>query len=341
MVEGSIGSGESCALRLSDPMITPRHARLERVAGLWHLSQEAVASPTLINGRAIELGTRSQLVPGDVVTMGTARLRVGGEPPARRGVDPRNDPALQIWADQLAERGDAYGHRLLEGLPPDLACLGVDVERARQVTPDWLHGALVGIALRSADLRLLYRLCESPAGETIEKIAVPVAARAGEEEERARDVLQVLAATRPPRLHRLDFGWLHQDTELLGAQRDWHSVSRRVPLEGSIHSAVRRAGRPRITILRTAPGWPAVGTRIDLDAIGGPGWGWVAQDPDEPLERTLGAGSSRVHILAPEGGATAVMGASIIINGNPTAHGVLVHGDLVEGPLFAFRFEED
>jgi len=342
VVEGDIGSDESCALRLTDPMITPRHARLERVDGQWHLSQVAIASPTLVNDRVIDLGTRSRLEVGDVVQMGTARFRVGGEPPSRQGVDPRDASARLIWADQLAERGSSIGAQLLEGRAPDLALYGLDAA-ADGVTPEWLEGALIGAVFRECDLAVAGRLLAGPAGATIERIRIPIASHAGSEQDRARQVLQALAAIRPPRLRVLEFGWLHERTELRGAERDWKAIARRIPLEGSVHQAVRRAGRPRAMILRGSPWWPAVGTCLELESVGGPdeGRGWVTHDPEEPLMHQIGTESTRVHLFARAGGPAMIVGQKISINGSAARHGVLAHGDLVEGPHFAFRFEED
>ena len=286
MRDGIIGSDEACTLRLSDPMITSRHARLERVDGDWFLSQVAVASPTFINQTAIEPGLRTSIHEGDLITMGTARFLVGGEPPAR---------------DPLTESGS---------------------------------GTLTGVSFRQADLKGLERMCSESTGNTLERVdfSLLTTEEGGRsEEETARCVLQILAATRPPRLRHLTLGWLHENTQLRGAERDWAAVARRVPLEGAIHAAVRRAGRARMTMLRSSAPWPPIGACVELAGV-------VSHDGARPW-RTTGVPS--VH--AALGRASVIFGKDLVINGSRRHSGSqpLVHGDLVEGPDFAFRFEED
>lgn len=351
--EGIVGSDPSCVLQLHDPMITPRHARVLCKDGFWYVGGIAAAAATWINDVATLPGEAVQLARGDVVRFGNARFCFGGEPRAREGVDPRDERSRLIWADRLAEEGDPLGVHVLKQREPDdeLFERWVSGEDFPLVT-EWTEHVLTGLTVRNLDQGRLRSLLSSHFADGLERLTVMIATMANhgdQEEEETRNLLQSLALTRPPRLRKLELGWLHQATDLARAQRDWSAVARRIPLEGSAQNAFKSVGLARFTMIRSPPWWPAEGTTTPVQ----PGRfrrirpgramvdGQVFVDPLEP------EGKSMVVFSHRPGHATVIHGEGLRINGHgPSAGGLadvatLVNGDLVESPHFAFRFEED
>lgn len=335
MREGVVGTDASCELCLKDPMLTPRHARVVRQDGRWFVGGIAVAAQTTVNGVATIPGQAVRLSVGDIVKMGSARFRFGGEPPARHPVDPADEAAVLIWADELAEAGDQLGARILEGHEPAPGWLPCDEDLVaeRRIVPEWTRGSLSGLTVREISLATLTALLADPAAVALERLTVFFSTiGSGAEGERARSLLQVVAATKPPRLRQLELGWLHQETRLSGAALDWETLARRLPLAGTVQQAFRRAGLPRLTMLRGAPWLPPVGTTVDLREAE-----VEFHNPDHDAElrgfvRFFARQGSGMEIGCEDG---------LQINGAPgESHRVLVHGDLIEAPDFAFRFEE-
>jgi DNA-binding NtrC family response regulator len=74
-----IGSGARVDLRIPDRGVSKRHAQLRIRGGLFVLKDLASTNGTFVNGARIG---RAYLSPGDIVTVGTCRLRFGQRPPA-------------------------------------------------------------------------------------------------------------------------------------------------------------------------------------------------------------------------------------------------------------------
>jgi hypothetical protein len=346
VVEGIIGTAPSCAMRLRDPMLTPEHARVLFREGAWYLGGIAVGSPTLVNARATLPGEAVQLAQGDVVQVGSARFRFGGEPPNRDGVDAKDEVAVAMLGDRLAEAGSPLGLRILEKQSPSPEWLFGFEEQisAGLVTPEWTRGLLTGLTVREVALRHLRMLLADEASVALERLSIAIATcedtspfeQRRPEKERVRALFQMLAETRPPRLRRLELGWIHAD--ISGADRDWRAIARRIPLEGTLDEAHRRAGGGRFTMLRSGGRWPEVGTVTAY--VPGGGWPEVSGaffEAPEAFRRR------RVNFSGEAGKAVEFSTElATTVNGLPSwDRRALVHGDVVEGKEFAFRFEED
>ncbi len=325
LVEGVVGTDESCEIPLHDPMLTPRHARVLTRDGAWYIGGIAAASSTLVNGVPTLPGEAVRLAPGDIVQLGEARFRFGGEPPAREGVDASDEGAVLVHADRLAERGVQLGAKILEGHKPELPGPRVD---EGLVVPEWRRGLLASLVVRELAPRHLREILADETAGALERLSVSVGTPRGSETEGVRAILHVLAETKPPRLRELHLGWLRFVSHEAIA-RDWRAVARRIPLEGAIEDSYFRAGIPRITMLRTTAGWPAVGVATQLVE------NWFGQGTNRV---TLSAGQAHPALL----GVPRHMELSLQINGLPSGpQRRLIHGDLVEAETFAFRFEED
>ncbi|HEX6972677.1 MAG TPA: DUF3662 and FHA domain-containing protein [Limnochordia bacterium] len=74
---GCIGRQEQSELRLSDPKVSRRHARVERGPEGWVIIDLQSTNGTLVNGERIE---RRPLAVGDTVELGATRLEVRDAP---------------------------------------------------------------------------------------------------------------------------------------------------------------------------------------------------------------------------------------------------------------------
>jgi pSer/pThr/pTyr-binding forkhead associated (FHA) protein len=68
-----IGRCSSCDLVLHDPNISRRHVRLSFREGKWILADLNSTNGTYINGVRVQ---RSELLPGDLLALGTEQLQV-------------------------------------------------------------------------------------------------------------------------------------------------------------------------------------------------------------------------------------------------------------------------
>ena len=351
MREGLVGTDSSCELQLRDPMLTPKHARVLQREGDWYVGGIAAASPTRINGVATLPGQAVRLSIGDVVELGSARFRFGGEPPSRIGINAHDETAVLLAGDRLAELGSPLGMRLLETEAPQSSWLPGSEQAISQglVVPEWTRGLLTALSVRQCDLAIVRSILAEEAAVSLERLVVLVATCGPDsEEEWTRGLLQALAVTRPPRLRRLDLGWLHRALAETRVGRDWQAVARRIPLETTLSQAYRIAGNPRITMLRTSPGWPPVGATTPL------------ANPGQVLFGEEQAGDDQIALVRPRSGIRGETGAlfssksgtsflcaelaarDFRLNGFPRDAGEtrLAHGDLVGTERFAFRFEE-
>lgn len=68
----SVGRGNTCDLRLSDPSVSRKHASLVLYEDGWAIEDSGSASGTFLNGQKV---TSPQLLfDGDIITLGATRL---------------------------------------------------------------------------------------------------------------------------------------------------------------------------------------------------------------------------------------------------------------------------
>jgi len=67
-----IGRSVSNTIRINDPTISRRHARLRYYHGQWFIQDQGSAAGLIVNGKRIPAG---QLNPGDIIQLGDTRLR--------------------------------------------------------------------------------------------------------------------------------------------------------------------------------------------------------------------------------------------------------------------------
>lgn len=345
LVEGIIGSDASCEIRLRDPLITPKHARLLKREGAWFIGGVAAMSPTLVNGVATLPGEAVQLAVGDLVELANTRFRFGGEPPMREGVDANSEVAVLMYADALAERGSPVGLRILEKQSPSPSWLpGLEAfVEGGVIVPEWTRGLLTAVQVRELSFGSLRRLLENDAAVALERLTVHLATcetayrwlADKPEQGRLRSFLQLLGVTKPPRLRKLDLGFLHVAPRS-GTERDWDAIARRLPLEGSLGTAYRLAGEPRFTMTRTCEGAPEVGVVTSVRT-------WAREHP--PRMRVVGGvPKEQPPSLGGRDGECAGFGSKedFTLNDWPSWESrQLIHGDVIEAETFAFRFEED
>lgn len=70
-----IGRSPDCALTLSDPTVSRRHAELRRESGRWVVADLGSSNGTRVNGWRVR---RATVVTGDELMLGGARLVLGG-----------------------------------------------------------------------------------------------------------------------------------------------------------------------------------------------------------------------------------------------------------------------
>ncbi|MDP2275594.1 MAG: FHA domain-containing protein [Archangium sp.] len=332
MREGIIGTDASCAWRLTDPMLTPQHARVLTRDDAWYIGGIAAASPTRVNGVATLPGEAVRLSVGDIVQLGSARFRFGGEPPPRTAIDPNDEEAVMVVGDRMAEGGLPLGNRILERQPPSPDWLpGFETALAQaRIVPEWTGGLLTSLTVREYGIPQLKTIFADEAAVSLEQLTLFVATcQEGSEEEAVRSLLQLLAETRPPRLRTLDLGWLHAPLSK-NAGRDWYAVARRIPLEGTLQETHRLAGRMRFTMLREGLGWPALGATAALPFM-----------PDEAATALERRRATMLHANPGQGAGIRTNNLELRINGVlGESSRRLIHGDVVEGDDFTFRFEE-
>ncbi|MFZ5444744.1 MAG: FHA domain-containing protein [Myxococcota bacterium] len=313
VVEGFIGSDASCENHLSDPLLMKRHAQLIHRDGDWYLGGVAIASPTFINGVATPFGEAKRLIEGDLVRMGDSYFRVGGAPPLRGGIDLSDETALARWADEAGEAGDPLAAAWLDREPiEEVLALGdgVRILESTQRLPRVCE-------VRGGEEEVA-ALCLSPAARFIEELEVHVSADGRSELMVLRMVLHAIARAPLPRLETLTFGWLHDDGPMGVVARDFEALRRFLGLRNSFEESFRRAGQPRIVMLRSSEGWPPAGSV-------------------EPLTEDSTFGERLFFLSRRSGVRVSPPGHRHIIHRATP----LVHGDVVEFEEVEFRFEED
>lgn len=204
----------------------------------------------------------------------------------------------------------------------------------------WVNGLLHALTVRECTLSQLRTILADEASVALERLTIHLATfDTRSEEDCARALLRVVAETRPPRLQRLELGLLHEPLAHAGAGRDWQCLARHVPLQGTLQQAYRLAGVKRFTMLRSGTGWPAAGVTsvlVDRQIVQGEP-GERGDHPHQNFsflnENPRSAASVGIRRKRP---------FELRVNGLAGPENRrLIHGDLVEGRDFAFRFEED
>jgi pSer/pThr/pTyr-binding forkhead associated (FHA) protein len=74
----TLGRSRNCDCVLTDPSVSRRHAELHREAGRWLLRDLGSRNGTRVNGA--RLLDEAEVGPGDRVSFGDARFRLGAPP---------------------------------------------------------------------------------------------------------------------------------------------------------------------------------------------------------------------------------------------------------------------
>ncbi|MEL6184546.1 MAG: ATP-binding protein [Myxococcota bacterium] len=101
--EMTIGSAEGCGLRLVDPRVSPRHARIVVEGGEVIIQDLGSPHGTIVNGLRV---AQQALQPGDLLVFGKARLRVAGS------------------SGEVGNEGSTLTRPAVELLPPSLEGIG-------------------------------------------------------------------------------------------------------------------------------------------------------------------------------------------------------------------------
>lgn len=67
-----IGRSAACDIKIPDPSISRKHARLRYYQGQWFIQDQNSAAGLIVNGKKIPAG---QINPGDIIQLGDTRLR--------------------------------------------------------------------------------------------------------------------------------------------------------------------------------------------------------------------------------------------------------------------------
>jgi ABC-type multidrug transport system ATPase subunit len=107
----TIGRAEDNDVVLADPQVSRRHARMERVAGTWWLTDLGSRNATLVNGATVH--GRTALTVGDRLTVGGAEIRLDGDELRTSG-----GAGARLVADEVCFA--VPGRSLLAGVSLDL-----------------------------------------------------------------------------------------------------------------------------------------------------------------------------------------------------------------------------
>jgi pSer/pThr/pTyr-binding forkhead associated (FHA) protein len=66
-----MGRGFACAIQLTDPTISRRHALFRYAEGAWYIQDQGSKSGTFVNGKKIQA---ARLSPGDSIEIGDTKL---------------------------------------------------------------------------------------------------------------------------------------------------------------------------------------------------------------------------------------------------------------------------
>ena len=115
----SFGRSSKCTLVFDDFSVSDRHCELAWDAGFWRLRDLGSTAGTRVNGHQLATHSRA-LFSGDRVEFGSVRLRFRTDLPIDDkllldaiGRAPEAESNWLVYADQLQERGDPLGERIM------------------------------------------------------------------------------------------------------------------------------------------------------------------------------------------------------------------------------------
>lgn len=140
----TFGRSPQCAHLLPDPRISRQHARIERHAGTWCLTDLASTSGTMLNGVPLEPHAPAPVALGDGVRLGPWRLRVGGPGQRARARDEGSHATLSTEGTHATAIAPSRRLEVLSG------CIGAmsRVRGERSLALEALRGAMVGTGAR-------------------------------------------------------------------------------------------------------------------------------------------------------------------------------------------------
>lgn len=159
------GRSSKSTIVFDDPSLSPRHCELSFDGGFWKVRDLGSDAGTRVNGHELTHGRA--LFAGDRLEFGTTRLRFRSDlPPDDRELieaiarAPDSEPNWLVYADQLQERGDPLGERIVKsrsgGRLDHMPWLGPlwDAFVAGELEVDWQFGFVKRATIRTAAGRM-------------------------------------------------------------------------------------------------------------------------------------------------------------------------------------------
>jgi uncharacterized protein (TIGR02996 family) len=159
------GRSAKSTIVFDDPALSARHCELSWDAGFWKLRDLGSDAGTRVNGLAVN--QRQALFAGDRIEFGSTTLRFRSDlPPDDHELieaiarAPDAEPNWLVYADQLQERGDPLGERIVRsragGRLDHMPWLGSlwDAFVAGELEVDWQFGFVKRATIRTAAGRL-------------------------------------------------------------------------------------------------------------------------------------------------------------------------------------------
>jgi len=166
------GRGPRCTIVFDDPKLSGQHCEVSWDGTFWKVKDLGSEAGTRVNG--VMLKHSRALHEGDRIDFGTTRLRYRTDlPPVDHALieaiarSPDAEPNWLVYADQLQERGDPLGERIIRsrtgGKLDHMPWLGSLWEHfvAGELEIDWQYGFVRRATLRTAAGR------EAPAWEDV------------------------------------------------------------------------------------------------------------------------------------------------------------------------------
>ena len=270
------GRSSKSTIVFDDPSLSPRHCELSFDGGFWKVRDLGSDAGTRVNGHELTHGRA--LFAGDTLQFGTTRLRFRSDlPPDDRELieaiarAPDSEPNWLVYADQLQERGDPLGERIVKsrsgGRLDHMPWLGSlwDAFVAGELEVDWQFGFVKRATIRTAAGRmptdwrgLVSTLLNLRIGRFVRTLSIDLARlqnltplQIPEEVIAAQKFLSELPAL-PVSVERLSLGY-HVAQPSSGALSVTEELALRLPrLRGT--PVYQRANAVRLRLLSVAPG---------------------------------------------------------------------------------------